>query len=1080
MAINLYKDDDPNKKVGATGANSVGTSSVAPSSSPTPTAKPVPIAGETQNNEGVGTSVQKGPEASPSAKIETVDEKLAKIKTKIRNGEKLTPEEQKFYDGIASDYKVEKKNDESSKTKVSQLTPQQREKLKQYTALESEGGTEYEKTSRILDKYLSDNDESYQALKDKLANTKDKKVKASIENQLRAKRDKVIHDWQAIYNPGVENKNLTLKDRQRGIHQIGATFMYAGIYDIKGDEQLDQLKNSEIITDIKNNKFETLILSRQLKAITYRDEKGHIDADNVIRQFTELRLKHDAKYQSLTDENAKEEYRQNKIASTISDNLGYKITKEDLKNNKRVGFLKQIMAEMAAKAIEDGIDLNNLGPDEIKSLMHRKSKDIREQINRIQDEDTKKDAINFLTHLKVANELNKKDATEHHVYNALIAKMKDGTITPEEKDLLKKLDKIAKADISLLDEPINIKSAVSMSIILGEDIESIGNRGYQYIKDGKTREERENRLADFGEKIKNSTNGSKVLNKILLAYNKDYQNGDIKQLEHMMQKNERFANSVYENTIRTIVNANAKDPKSIEALGKAHLNMKWVKISEKHSKSLENAYAGMDMDTRKAANANTDFRTGAVGNKQLMQALTAGDRRSKTDKEIQELAYQCKGIGDYNFNAAYGEEIIKGAPPERQISLSKALLEVHDAGFTEGTAAAEQYVDASVRDEYSKNLTNEINEGVKKGYYTQEDAQNFQTARETGQTSYERTQASEGAKSNSSEHSVSNQQSNDAGSTQTVYSTGSKSSSINVSPQTQSIARETKTLIALNSQLNSENKKAEAMKKAADNIAKIQKDAIEREDSKAKQQEIKLQKQKLEEAKKENEKKSEEQLKAELSKVVDASIQEVQNELPQSAEGAVARQMLGDMYKNLKSYAQAGQLNQVYELLAKIPKAQELFIEKLATKHISVISHFIKTADKSVIRQLCELNPALISVLDKNTLLSIGIDKAKIIKYGDKDQIAGMLSDLQMASTKDTLNEFYEVMGIKNDEKDIEVASDALKKNDSTVDGGDDHMAKLLENMKRASSDIASSGVQGTVVPNWKEPGKKVPRELWG
>ena len=38
------------------------------------------------------------------------------------------------------------------------------------------------------------------------------------------------------------------------------------------------------------------------------------------------------------------------------------------------------------------------------------------------------------------------------------------------------------------------------------------------------------------------------------------------------------------------------------------------------------------------------------------------------------------------------------------------------------------------------------------------------------------------------------------------------------------------------------------------------------------------------------------------------------------------------------------------------------------------------TADKAVIRQLCELNPSLIAVLDKSTLLEIGISKAKIIK----------------------------------------------------------------------------------------------------
>lgn len=1071
MAINLYKDDDPNKKVGTAGVSSTGTSSIAPT--PTPAPSPVPVVGDSHSTDGMGTSIEKGPEKSSDSKIETIDDKFMKICDKIRNGEALTPDEQKLYDERTATYNIKvKKADKTEQNKRHKLTEQEQEKLNQYKALEAEGGTDYEKTSRILDKYLAENDENYQALKDKLSKTKDPKQTAEIEKQLRQKRDNIIHDWQAVVNPGIDNRSLSLKDRQRGIREIGKIFTVAGTKGKKGKE-LNELAQPEVLNRIKSNKYELRKLEEILKDIDFNDP--NVDADTKLHQLADSLLKNDPKYQSLTGE-AKEEYLQNKVAATVSDFFAIKIDKEDLKGE-RANLLKNTLVSMIGNAEKVGLSLEEISSSE--DFKHKLLDGFKKQtayIENIKNENDKRDVLRFKNRLEISCKLEKTDGRNNTEKDILIylEKHKD-ELSPEQKDLLAYYKEIEKIEPSLLNEEIDLKNGISISIIMGRDIKQIGEKAYAYVKEAKTESQRNQRMEEFGAKFfKGCANESVMVKKYAQQYADDYYNGDITKV--------KIKGSIGR-AARSIANLNI-DPKNKELQNNASVAIGAAigdkNLSAAEKKQLENIGKGIkskDGILYGQIMSHADVIAASKSNPDNLDIVTKGFNSAHShEASYNANAYIAAHSNDKTYTTLFTKSNIKTSDPAGQKYLGEKLLELHNEAVTEGVAAAEKFVDASVKEAYSQNLNNEINSG----HYTEEQKANFQTARETGQTSYERTQASEGAKSNSSEHSVSNQQSNDAGSTQTVYSTGSKSSSINVSPQTQSIARETKTLIALNSQLNSENKKAEAMKKAADNIAKIQKDAIEREDSKAKQQEIKLQKQKLEEAKKENEKKSEEQLKAELSKVVDASIQEVQNELPQSAEGAVARQMLGDMYKNLKSYAQAGQLNQVYELLAKIPKAQELFIEKLATKHISVISHFIKTADKSVIRQLCELNPALISVLDKNTLLSIGIDKAKIIKYGDKDQIAGMLSDLQMASTKDTLNEFYEVMGIKNDEKDIEVASDALKKNDSTVDGGDDHMAKLLENMKRASSDIASSGVQGTVVPNWKEPGKKVPRELWG
>ena len=170
---------------------------------------------------------------------------------------------------------------------------------------------------------------------------------------------------------------------------------------------------------------------------------------------------------------------------------------------------------------------------------------------------------------------------------------------------------------------------------------------------------------------------------------------------------------------------------------------------------------------------------------------------------------------------------------------------------------------------------------------------------------------------------------------------------------------------------------------------------------------------------------------------MDGEIADIENEISTSPEAAEVQKQLGSMFEELRAYAKAGQMDQVFSMLSKIPKAQEKFLEKLATKHISTIAHFIKGADKSILKFMCEKNPGIISTLDTNTLMVLcdaGFPKTQIIKFGEKNQVAAMFKDLQ--GTEDgrrTLGEFYEVMGIA-DEKDRTDASDIVKKNGNGIE----------------------------------------------
>ena len=279
--VNLYKDDDYNKpKVGAGTSSVGGASQVAPAAAPA--SSPVPVG---QNSEAApktetpGLTVEKNTNEAPKSDVKTIDDIYAEIKLKIRKGEALTPEEQKIFDQINeapkdSKEKAEQSDNGASINKKEQIPPEVKQKYGEYKELEDQGGTEYEKTSRILDKYLSENDEGYQALKEKLANTKDKRQKLALEKQLQAKRDKIIHDWQAVVNPDIENKDLSLNDRKRGIREIGKIFAYAGANGIKDETQLNDLKKSQVITDIKNNKIETEILAKPLRKLSIRMKRS--------------------------------------------------------------------------------------------------------------------------------------------------------------------------------------------------------------------------------------------------------------------------------------------------------------------------------------------------------------------------------------------------------------------------------------------------------------------------------------------------------------------------------------------------------------------------------------------------------------------------------------------------------------------------------------------------------------------------------------------------------------------------------------------------------------------------------------
>ncbi len=403
----------------------------------------------------------------------------------------------------------------------------------------------------------------------------------------------------------------------------------------------------------------------------------------------------------------------------------------------------------------------------------------------------------------------------------------------------------------------------------------------------------------------------------------------------------------------------------------------------------------------------------------------------------------------------------------RQLYYGQEFSKIKDAAVTEGLAAAEQYVDSSVKSQYSKYVDN----AIKNNGYSADEVKNINTARETGQTSYERTSPDSESISKTNSTSNSNSASNTSQTTAnttatatvsaTANATSDSSQKVKVSTTNSTAVTEMKVLLA---QINYEHSIALRDKAIADLeriIDKIQND-----------QEVRAQKQ-AELAAKES--KTDEEIAQAIKDAAAKSVEpqdktqkeiakEVIDELEEDEKLEKKYNIPIETIKELQVAQRQGDLSKIYSKLGSISvDAQKHFIQYLSRKDTATIIGFIRSrsSDKSLIKELCKLNPSLIKVLDPNMLLDCGIVKADIIKYADPHQLSTLFYELAKVGNTDVLNQFYEVLGYNSDDIDDQ---------SKPVPGDDRYFAMLNKNMSTASNKV----------PMRQEIVKKVPPELWG
>ena len=1020
--------------------NNINPSTVAPVSPPAPTtgstpATPVKIV-EGGNTDTVKEGFVKQDDNTSIPQEETLEKRKKELEEKVRL-KTATPEEIEELQGYIEG---QQSAEEKSKQNALNLSPEAEKKFSEYMNIRAKHGS-----IGVIKKYLSDTDSSYN--------------NASAAEKRKIEKDFIDNLKDIVYTDKSGNKKLSAMQRQTQLSRIADLCSMSAVSK-KPMEELVAIDSGILQERLAEHEHKRAL--KIFKEIDLNNDK--IDANTKIDNLAKALLKYDETYTSMKEGSEKEKYRQDYIAQLASKLFKREITADDL-NSKTANFYKNAIIEFMKIASKDEqFNIDQLDNKTFSKLIDKITPENLEKL----PEDVKKDFKLLKTINDVKSNIDKdyNDITEGDIFKYLLNK-KD--LKPEEKDLLEFYKGLDENKIINLDKTRSSQNSIVVkSLLFHTDIrvetdktikEAFKNSKEDILSDKPNRQ-----IQKLIETLGFDSKKLDQLDKFLEKNN--YTKEEIKKFHKIYNLDEKSA-------IATVAAHTVyKDADTIIA---AEISMKNASNPEAKEKlkSINGIYVAK-MDKNEFAKLRAHKRAEEVDNDvadSSWHAFSHAAGRNASDLTYVQNQIQNSGLSD-KFKEYSVKSMTANATADQQRYIINYYENTTNKNIIKGLAAAEPEVHESVKQEYSQKLDKIIQHNG-----LQNDKE-IQTARQTGQTSSERAQASENSTSASSSERA-NQTSAQAQTSSASSIQGAKvrTETIYISSETKSYANTIKATLA---QLDSENKKAEAMKTIAESIAKIQANEIKYE-AKVAQQKIQQQKQAVEAAKQENAKKSEEQLKTEQKAATESCVKEIQEELSQSAEAKEIQKYFSDpsWFEKLKSYAKDGQIDQVYQMLAKIPKAQDLFIEKLATKHISTITHFIKTADKSVIKHLVELNPSLVAVLDRNLLLEINIPKATIIKYGDKDQIAGLLSDLQLASTKETLKEFYEVLGVKDNASEEADASEVVKKN-ASVKGDDNFINQLQRNMKIASRDYASSGMQGTVVPNWKEPDKKVPREMWG
>lgn len=653
-----------------------------------------------------------------------------------KNPNELTNDEKNFlerYNAIYnnSDHSTVKIQAKEPIQESMQLDEKTKQRISEYDAILKDPNPEttpYQKNSKIIDKYLSEHDSEYQ----KLTNPRQK----------REYRDAIIHDFMEAIHPG--NKTQA----QRRVIQLEIAKIFVDC-EAKGENvrelmaqgpeaiktriaqigEKESAKVSEFFDNleldseaIKNMKPEDAIytIGKKLMMATdldfekkYPTEKQQREVilkytKDKIKEFTGLDI--DAKH--MTPEQKEHLYKFSMVLfEEIKNDMGGDLKKLQMISDPKVQ--NKILAQVFSKhpGLIEGASKE--GKEILNNLKARA--DIAVCLYKTQDIVTEGDIYNFLKNIKPED------------------------LTQEQKDLLNfysKIEEMSEGDKELV-KKIFSEQATFDSLIGKAAIAGMTPKDYimSQLKDKDGNLLTGEALFKSIERICQSANGDKDATTILLL--NDILTNDL----HLQKKDaNRFINGL--TSPEAVMFDAAKGGRHLAKL----MNVKAeCCTNKKELNDFGNAIACSVkvLDNQTVADVYADLDTNVFDDN-----ITFGINQYKSVNDALDISYNIinnDNVADTRKSSYTRSLVVTCTDPQRQLTYSNELSQLDNKAVNEGLAAAEPYVDNSVRNQYSQNIDNSITRMEQSGKYSSEEIaqmkKDIQQARETGMTKAETAQA---------------------------------------------------------------------------------------------------------------------------------------------------------------------------------------------------------------------------------------------------------------------------------------------------------------------------------------------------
>ena len=992
----------------------------------------------------------------------SIDELLAELKAKQLSNVELTDEELQVIEFMEKDSKEQEKTENAPADSDNNQKEMEYQKL-----ISSKDDTNYQKTYKVLDKYLTENDAKYKSL--------------TTEEEKRKYIDNKIHELLKVLNPDANVRkngtlNLSVEDRAKSFRDIWALCVAADTQNVN----IDQIS-------AKGFQFTTEFIDKykESKTQAFADAVGLNDknksSDEILHNAMELLLKNDPKYKKLKGKE-KEDYLKDKSIEFLSNILGLKIPKEALNdpNNK---LLKDGAVALLREINKEGMTLESFAkstPKQQAEILKTAIKNNPQMMEHLSDKQ-KKSMREYQARLAIISELDNDNPTENDIFKALLKKEKNNKLSADEKGLLDYYKNISqrKDCQSMLNAKAELSSFIGLACFTGKQPEEIRKLSLQSVnwdkainsKDGDENLAKHIRLTGNDGTIEDL----KATKDSFLEYAKSqgWSEAQIEKTWHKLCKRYNIAQVCGSVAAHHIVHGEAVNAKETINFGKNNA----ASSADVDNLKLQVTDSFKYFETKEQVFEFNDGLDDAFARSSALGMETYQSRETNT--YVMNMLAKSENTSD-NYKSTLTSSLIEYASPENQLYYGQEFSKIKDASITEGLAAAEKFVDASVKSQYSSY----VDSAIKNNGYSQAEIDNINTARETGKTSYERNVESQTTTSAQakSETKTSSQQQKTQSQTNVTNPSTAKTSSNNATVKlsaanTNSGQQMQQTLLKLQYD-SAVAQKEKAMQDLQNIIDKIQNDQEVRAQ---KQAELKAKEAKTDEevatAIKEAETKSADKQKADETKIVTESksaVSELNEVVETNKVEEVAKKfnISIDDVKALKEAHRQGDLNTIYTKLGSISaEAQKKFVQFLSRKDTATIIGFIRNraTDKSLIKELCRLNPNLIKSLDPDLLLDCGIAKADIIKYAGASQLASMLASQARLGHTDILNQFYEALGYS--EQQIASAK-------RVIPGSAEWESQMNNNMKNASgTTIASTRVRSGNFPEGQTRKKLRPQD---